>query len=139
MLAGMMVMAACVAAGVFVGRLEHDFWPVAAGVLLGFAIAGIGMINPMATTYIITDRQMIVRRGFFSRETDMIQWRSVRAVDVRQSLVDRIAGCASILVDVPGREGILTIANVPNKSADLIVRLAGGAQNKASSVPQGSD
>jgi uncharacterized membrane protein YdbT with pleckstrin-like domain len=94
-----------VAAAIFVasGAVTPDtqvfFWIGAAGL----AVVGVlhlfsAWIKRLSTELAVTDRRVIHKTGFFSRQTQEMNREKVESVDVRQSFAGRIFGYGTVLV-----------------------------------------
>ena len=67
----------------------------------------------ISTTCAVTNRRLIVRHGVFSRvQRDLPLWR-LDDVTVQRSVLQRLLGCGTLVVESGGEEGVLVLADVP--------------------------
>ncbi len=96
------------------GRWPGLFWfgAWAALLLLGIAIVGIFIFIPAAikmktTDFAVTNRRVILKRGWLNRSTQELAVESVEGVSLEQSLIARIFGYGRIIVTGTGEARIV--------------------------------
>jgi uncharacterized membrane protein YdbT with pleckstrin-like domain len=67
-----------------------------------------------STHYVLTDKQVLIRKGVFSREERGIPLSKVNDVRTNQSLFDRIIGSGTILIESAGEHGQSHLDRVPD-------------------------
>jgi uncharacterized membrane protein YdbT with pleckstrin-like domain len=92
--------AGIVVAGDAVTPDNRPFFWIAAGVLgaIGLLHLFSAWIRRMSTELAVTDRRVIHKTGFFSRQTQEMNREKVESVDVQQSFAGRIFGYGTVLV-----------------------------------------
>lgn len=68
----------------------------------------------LSTHYVLTNRRIIVRRGIVRREGRDMPLARVNDVSFSETLVDRMFGCGTLMVESGSEQGQLVIANVPH-------------------------
>jgi membrane protein YdbS with pleckstrin-like domain len=65
-------------------------------------------------SYIIalTSTHILVRQGIFGRDTVQLRLQRIVEVNLRQTLIERVLQCGSLLIDVQGEENTLTLEYV---------------------------
>ena len=66
-----------------------------------------------STHYVLTNRRIIVRMGVLRREGRDMPLARVNDVSFRESAIDRIFRCGTLMVESGSEQGQLVIANVP--------------------------
>jgi putative membrane protein len=109
-----------------------------AGALWTIALApAVYLVNLMRyhnLGYMLTERYFRTRRGWLSRSTHIVPIRNAQVVEVRQTLLDRRLGLATLLVDTAGQAytgGGPRITNLPEQEARM---LAGEVSRRAAMV-----
>ena len=108
------------AAGVGVALVPGTWQPV--GPLV---VAGIGLVLFLwmvlapwlrwwTTTYTITNRRLITRRGVFNKVGHDLPLNRVHEVSSDQSLLDRMLGCGTIHVATAAEDGTVVLRDVPD-------------------------
>ena len=113
------------------------FWTAvaAAGVVAGFVFAvaapvfiGIGIVAGIlflwlglsryivwrSTHYVFTNRQVLYRKGVFSREERGIALAKISDVKSNQSLLERLLSCGTLTVESAGEHGQTQFEDIPN-------------------------
>ena len=85
--------------------------------LVGLALAVWWSVIPFlrwrATTYTVTTRRLLTRRGILSRTGHQIPLDRVVEVSLVRSLGDRILGCGTLTIITAGEDGALVLDDVP--------------------------
>ena len=91
-----------VAAGVATRIATHHVqlgWVVVAVVVVFGAIAAIGQLRRLQTTYAITDQRLVIERGIMSRDVHQTRLERIQNVSSRQSLGQRLLGIGDVDFD----------------------------------------
>jgi len=67
----------------------------------------------LTTTYAVTNRRVIVRRGVFGRSSRDVPLSRVDDVTVERSLPQRLLGCGTLVVESGAEQDRLVLADVP--------------------------
>ena len=94
-----------------VGPLSLVVWLILVAVVFAVLLVVVAEIRRVATTYTVTDTRVIRRQGIANITTDTVPYRQVERVELRQSLLQRIAGVGTVAVDTG--EDLLLIEHVP--------------------------
>lgn len=75
------------------------------------------------TTYVLTDRRVIINRGFFNKESISISYSKIQDIDLSQSFLERMLGAGDIIVygGHDNSETILDEVPDPKKVESLIL------------------
>lgn len=103
---------------IYQGRVSwwSAFWPIFWGIFLGiFTIIGFLVMVPaifriMTTEIAITDKRIILKTGFISREVLELRLRQVEGITVNRSITGRILGFGDITVR--GYSSIMTVKGI---------------------------
>lgn len=86
-------------------------------VLVGSTVAFFISIRPIArwmtSSLIATDRRLIVRAGVLTRAGRDVPLVKINEVSFVQSMLDRMFGCGTLVVQSASEAGVLTIRRVP--------------------------
>ena len=93
---------------------------VAVAVLLGIAFGVWPIIVWLASQDTLTTRRLISRRGVFSREGRDIPIDRVQAVSYRRTLLDRILGCGTLIVQTAGETSDVELDDVAHIERRLL-------------------
>ncbi|WP_329383583.1 PH domain-containing protein [Streptomyces sp. NBC_01351] len=109
------------------------------GLLLVFGVYG--FLSWWFTRYAVTDTELRIRSGLLFRRTAHIRLDRLQAVDVTRPLLARLAGVATLRLDVIGTEAKDELAYLSEKEAvalraELLARAAGFAPEEAVSLGQ---
>jgi len=94
--------------------------PIGVLVLGGVAIVGamwslmIPLLRWRTTTYELTSRRLRVREGILAQSGRDIPLSRVTDVSFETTLLDRILGAGTLLVESPGEHGQLRLTQIPN-------------------------
>lgn len=93
---------------------------IAAAGLLAVAFGIWPIIVWVASTDTLTTRRLISRRGVFSREGRDIPIDRVQAVSYRRTLLDRILGCGTLIVQTAGESSDVELDDVAHIERRLL-------------------
>jgi len=94
--------------GIIIAALFHQAGDLEAAGFLVLVFAGIVMVFRFRHLFTITSDRIIARAGLIARNTNEIQLRHIRAVSVRQGVIERILGVGT-LVFLSAAEGAATV------------------------------
>ena len=94
--------------GIIVAALFHQVGDLEAAGLVVLVFAGIVMVFRFRHLFTITSDRIIARVGLIARNTNEIQLRHIRAVSVRQGVIERILGVGT-LTFLSAAEGVATV------------------------------
>ena len=89
------------AAGGAIAKLIPESWGIAIAVfaaILALSIV-VGFVRRLATRYVITDRRLHIRRGFFSRTEQHATIDRVQNVETHQTLLERVLRIGTVNFD----------------------------------------
>ena len=89
------------AAGGAIAKLIPESWGIAIAVfaaILALSIV-VGFVRRLATRYVITDRRLHIRRGFFSRTEQHTTIDRVQNVETHQTLFERVLRIGTVNFD----------------------------------------
>jgi uncharacterized membrane protein YdbT with pleckstrin-like domain len=70
---------------------------------IGLVVLLVWWLRCLATTLVITDRRVTLRKGLLSKSTNDVLIADIRNVQVRQSLLQRIFGVGAVAVSTSGQ------------------------------------
>ncbi|MGH3099148.1 MAG: PH domain-containing protein [Streptosporangiales bacterium] len=92
--------------------LRYAVWVVLAVVVI------VGVLRPVlrwwTTTYTLTDRRVLIRRGILARSGRDIPLSRVSDVAFRNTIGQRILGCGTLIIESAGEHGQVELVNVPH-------------------------
>jgi len=81
---------------------------VPAGVLVGIVLAGlvvlVGFVRRMATTYMVSNQRLYIRRGLLSKRVQQTRIDRVQNVNTDQSVVERLLRVGTVDFDTAGSD-----------------------------------
>lgn len=107
------------AVGVGWALLPGTVQPVAGYVLVGLAVLVfvIWVLVPFlrwrTTTYTVTNRRIITRRGILNRTGHDLPLMRINDVSYQRSVLDRILGCGTLLIETASENGPVVLPDVP--------------------------
>ena len=99
-------------------------WAVLAGLLL-FLIPGFYHFKQKLVRYTLTESKLEIDAGLVSRRTQNVPIRRIQDVTVSMSVIQRLLGFGSLIVDNASDDGgkvIMENINDPRKHADILLR-----------------
>jgi uncharacterized membrane protein YdbT with pleckstrin-like domain len=67
----------------------------------------------VTTHYVVTDRRLITRRGIIARTGRDMPLARINDISFSHTVLERILGCGTLVVESAGERGQLTLADVP--------------------------
>jgi uncharacterized membrane protein YdbT with pleckstrin-like domain len=67
----------------------------------------------VTTHYVVTDRRLIVRRGIIARSGRDMPLTRINDISFSHSVVERVLGCGTLVVESAGERGQLLLEDVP--------------------------
>lgn len=86
-------------------------WVVGAAILLAFCVTP--FLRWLATTYTVTDRRLITRRGVLTRRGHDIPLNRISDVSYERGLLDRVLGCGTLIVSDASERGDVLLHDIP--------------------------
>jgi len=74
---------------------------------------GVPFLRWRTTSYELTNRRLRLRVGILSRTGRDFPLNRISDVSYRQGVIDRIFGCGTLIVESPGEQGQLRLAEIP--------------------------
>ena len=87
---------------------------LALGVVLAVWLVILPFLRWRTTTYTITNRRLITRRGIFNKVGKDIPLSRINEVSYERSLLDRMLGCGSLIVQTAAEDGTVVLHDVPD-------------------------
>lgn len=84
-------------AGLVLFILSISARTIGAGMLLFFISIGIAAISRYRYQFTITNGSIIMRVGLIARNTNEMQLRHIRAINVRQGIIERLLGIGTLI------------------------------------------
>ncbi|CAA9311829.1 MAG: membrane-flanked domain [uncultured Friedmanniella sp.] len=85
--------------------------------LLGLVLAVFWTVLPFlrwrTTTYTLTNRRLVTRRGIVSKTSKDLPLSRVNDVSSQRSLSDRVLGCGTLNVQTASEAGVIALVDVP--------------------------
>lgn len=103
-------------------------WLLLAPALLAVLLVPAAIANGRMLGHRIHDGSLIARRGFFWRRTDVVQLRGVSGAHVKQSMLQRRLGLASVVATTGAGEKHYTVVDVDLATAAELATVLGGPQ-----------
>jgi uncharacterized membrane protein YdbT with pleckstrin-like domain len=108
------------AVGVGAALIPREARPIGqlAILVLGVALAIWLVVMPFlrwrTTTYTITNRRLITRSGILNKIGKDIPLNRINEVSYERSLIDRMLGCGSLIVQTAAEDGTIVLHDVPD-------------------------
>ncbi|AXE38266.1 PH domain-containing protein [Acidipropionibacterium virtanenii] len=105
--------------GTALGLMPPDLgaWVPWAVVVLGAVLLVVGTVIPwlrwLTTTYTVTTRRIITRRGIFTRTGHDLPLTRINDVSYERSLLDRMLGCGTLVLTTAA-DAPVTLSDVPH-------------------------
>jgi uncharacterized membrane protein YdbT with pleckstrin-like domain len=87
---------------------------LALGVVLAIWLVILPFLRWRTTTYTITNRRLITRSGILNKVGKDIPLSRINEVSYERSLIDRMLGCGSLIVQTAAEDGTLVLHDVPD-------------------------
>ncbi len=87
-------------------------WVLAAMVAVPAVWFGVRFTNWLATSLVLTDRRLVLRRGVLAREERPIWLADMSRVRARRTLVERLIGAGGVLIDLVGEDEPVVLDDV---------------------------
>ena len=84
------------------------------GVLLAIWLVILPFLRWRTTTYTITNRRLITRSGIFNKVGKDLPLNRINEVSYERSLMDRMLGCGSLIVQTAAEDGTIVLRDVPD-------------------------
>ena len=110
----------CLAVGVGVALIPEGARPIGqlAIALVGLVLAVWWVLFPFlrwwTTTYTVTNRRLITRRGIFTQVGKDMPLMRINDVLYERSLVDRMLGCGTLFIQTAAEGGTIKLDDVPH-------------------------
>jgi uncharacterized membrane protein YdbT with pleckstrin-like domain len=138
----LLIVAAAIAIILFLPSSSSALWPVrfavgAAALAAGVAWFGVPFLRWRTTTYELTNRRLRLRFGIFARTGRDFPLNRISDVSFRQGVIDRVFGCGTLVVESPGEQGRLELAEIPEvrRVQGLLFELVGDETSRVGIIP----
>lgn len=84
---------------------------LALGLLLAYALRP--FLVWLTTRFVITDRRVLMREGIFARSGRDVPLSRINDITFSHTLLERLLGCGTLVVESAGERGQVTLADVP--------------------------
>ena len=84
------------------------------GVVLAIWLVLLPFLRWRTTTYTITNRRLITRSGILNKVGKDLPLNRINEVSYERSLMDRILGCGSLIVQTAAEDGTIVLKDVPD-------------------------
>jgi uncharacterized membrane protein YdbT with pleckstrin-like domain len=84
------------------------------GIVLAIWLVILPFLRWRTTTYTITNRRLITRSGIFNKVGKDLPLNRINEVSYERSLMDRMLGCGSLLVQTAAEDGTIVLHDVPD-------------------------
>jgi uncharacterized membrane protein YdbT with pleckstrin-like domain len=107
------------------------------GVVLLIWLVLIPFLRWRTTTYTITNRRLITRSGILNKVGKDLPLNRINEVSYERSLIDRMLGCGSLIVQTAAEDGTIVLHDVPDvEHVNLeITQLLFGPQHGSQTPP----
>ncbi|HEX7210666.1 MAG TPA: PH domain-containing protein [Propionibacteriaceae bacterium] len=131
------------AVGVGAALIPHEARPIGQfailvlGVVLAVWLVLLPFLRWRTTTYTITNRRLITRSGILNKVGKDLPLNRINDVSHERSLMDRILGCGSLIVQTAAEDGTIVLKDVPDvEHVNLqITQLLFGPQHGSQNPP----
>ncbi|GMA26969.1 PH domain-containing protein [Arenivirga flava] len=103
-------------------------WLLLAPAVLAVLLVPAAIANGRTLGHRIQDGSLTARRGFFWRRTDVVQLRGISGAHVKQSMLQRRLGLASVVATTGAGEKHYTVVDVDLGTAARLATVLGGPQ-----------
>jgi uncharacterized membrane protein YdbT with pleckstrin-like domain len=84
------------------------------GVVLAIWLVLLPLLRWRTTTYTITNRRLITRSGILNKIGKDLPLNRINEVSYERSLLDRMLGCGSLIVQTAAEDGTIVLHDVPD-------------------------
>jgi hypothetical protein len=91
-----------------------QFAIAALGVVLAIWLVLLPFLRWRTTTYTVTNRRLITRSGILNKIGKELPLNRINEVSYERSLMDRMLGCGSLLVQTAAEDGTIVLHDVPD-------------------------
>lgn len=84
------------------------------GVLLALWLVLVPWLRWWTTTYTITNRRLITRRGILNKIGTDLPLNRIHEVSIDRSLLDRMLGCGTLDVSTAAEDGTVVLRDIPD-------------------------
>jgi uncharacterized membrane protein YdbT with pleckstrin-like domain len=84
------------------------------GMVLAIWLVVLPFLRWRTTTYTITNRRLITRSGIFNKVGKELPLNRINEVAYERSLMDRMLGCGSLIVQTAAEDGAIVLHDVPD-------------------------
>lgn len=108
------------AVGVGAALIPHQARPIGQlailglGLVLAIWLVLLPFLRWRTTTYTITNRRLITRSGILNKVGKDLPLNRINDVSHERSLMDRILGCGSLIVQTAAEDGTIVLKDVPD-------------------------
>jgi uncharacterized membrane protein YdbT with pleckstrin-like domain len=108
------------AVGIGVALMPAPYWPVGPLVLAGVGLVLfiwlilVPWLRWWTTTYTLTNRRLITRRGILNKTGTDLPLNRIHEVSIERSLLDRMLGCGTLDVSTAAEDGSVVLHDVPD-------------------------
>ena len=108
------------AVGVGIALVPPAYYPVgplviaAVGLVLFVWLALVPWLRWFTTTYTVTNRRLITRRGILNQTGTDLPLNRIHEVSTDRSLLDRMLGCGTLNVATAAEDGTVVLQDVPD-------------------------
>lgn len=85
--------------------------------LIVLALTVLPFLHWVTTHYVVTDRRLITRRGIIARTGRDMPLTRINDISFSHTVLERLLGCGTLVVESAGERGQLVLADVPNVEA----------------------
>jgi uncharacterized membrane protein YdbT with pleckstrin-like domain len=94
-------------------RLPLQVVIVLAGLVVLFIATFMPFLRWVTTHYVVTDRRLITRQGIVARTGRDMPLSRINDISFSHTVLERLLGCGTLVVESAGERGQLTLADVP--------------------------
>lgn len=113
----LVLLAVCVAYGFLLSQVDDGRVRLGVGLLALLVLLWrvlVPFLRWRTTVFVITNKRVVVRSGLLSRSGRDVPMSRVNDVTFQHSLLERMLGCGTIVVESAGERGQVVLSDVPN-------------------------
>ncbi|GIH74414.1 PH domain-containing protein [Planobispora longispora] len=118
LLALLLIVAAAVAAMFLMPSFPYEGYARAAVAVIAVGLLAVWSLVPYlqwrATVYVLTSHRFTISTGVLSTSHDDIPMGKVNTVSADQTLLERILGCGTLIVESAGERGRIVLRDIPD-------------------------